>query len=41
MEKLKSPFILIYLILILPFEITKGKKRRVKKRIKFLLKNFF
>ncbi len=40
MKKLVLPFKLIFLIVTLPFELTKGKKRKVKKRIKSILMNF-
>jgi hypothetical protein len=34
MKKIKEFFKVLFLIVSLPFEITKGKKRRIKKQIK-------
>jgi len=39
MKKIVIPFKLLFLLLILPFEITKGKKRKNKKKIKDLLRS--
>lgn len=33
-KKIKDFFVVIFLIITLPFELSKGKKRRVKKQIK-------
>jgi hypothetical protein len=41
MKSLKNSFSILFLILTLPFELSKGKKRKAKKKIKVLLNSLF